>query len=300
MALLQDESYPRGNRIVAEPRRTMEEPDFAEWIGRSRSDEDEATAAPVRALAATLDLVTPATATGEPIPPAWHWLYFLATAPQAELGRDGAEARGEFLPPVELPRRMWAGGSFVFHRPLRLGEPIRRISTIKAVARKTGKQGKLVFVTVGHEIAGEAGAAVSEEHIIVYRSAAVPGAMPAALQAPEDGVWLRRVTPDPVLLFRFSALTFNGHRIHYDRAYCTEAEGYPGLVVHGPLQAMLLLELARQTEPARPVRRFDYRALAPIFDTGPFIVNGRPEGDGAELWTADGQGHLGMSGRAGF
>ena len=277
----------------------MEEPDFADWIGKSRGDEDEATAYPVQALAATLDLETPATSPGDAIPPAWHWLWFLATAPQASLGHDGAEARGEFLPPVELPRRMWAGGSFTFHQPLRLGERIRRVSTIREIQRKTGRQGKLAFVTVEHEISGAAGLAVSETHNIVYRAAAVPGAAAAPLAAPEDAVWRREIVPDPVLLFRFSALTFNGHRIHYDRSYCTDTEGYPGLVVHGPLQAMLLLELARVEAP-RPVRRFDYRAQAPIFDTGPFSVNGRPEGDGAELWTADAAGHLGMSGRAEF
>jgi 3-methylfumaryl-CoA hydratase len=273
----------------------MEEPDFADWIGHCRTDEDEATAYPVQALAATLDLETP----DDAIPPAWHWLWFLAVAPQATLGHDGAEARGEFLPPVELPRRMWAGGSFTFHQPLRLGEHIRRVSTITQIRRKTGKQGKLAFVTVEHAISGANGLAVSEVHDIVYRAAAVPGAAAAPIAPPESAVWHRKIVSDPVLLFRFSALTFNGHRIHYDRAYCTETEGYPGLVVHGPLQAMLLLELARAEAPL-PVRRFTYRAQAPIFDTGPFSVNGRPEGEGVLLWTEDSAGHLGMSGTAEF
>jgi len=274
--------------------------DFADWVGRSRSAEDEATAVPIRSLAATLDLEVPAARPGDPIPPAWHWLYFLATAAQAELGPDGAEARGEFLPPVELPRRMWAGGCFTFHQPLRLGERIRRVSTIRSVARKTGKQGALVFVTLGHEISGEAGPAADEEHIIVYRPAARPGETPSPLDAPTEAAWRRIVPPDPVLLFRFSALTFNGHRIHYDRPYAIGTERYPGLVVHGPLQALLLLELVRAAVPDRPVRRFEYRALAPIFDTAPFSVNGQPEGAGARLWTADGGGHLGMTGRAEF
>jgi 3-methylfumaryl-CoA hydratase len=272
--------------------------EFAQWTGRSRTEEDEATAAPVRALAATLDLDVPAAAPGEPIPPAWHWLYFLATASGSSLGADGTEARGAFLPPVELPRRMWAGGSFVFHRPLRLGERIRRVSTIGSVARKLGKQGPLVFVTVLHEITGTEGRAVSEEHVIVYRPAARPGEAPAPLAAPEGAAWRRVVSPDPVLLFRFSALTFNSHRIHYDRPYATEAEGYPGLVVHGPLQALLLLELVRSAARDRPVRRFEYRALAPIFDTAPFSVNGTQEGETIRLWAADGAGSLGMTGRA--
>jgi 3-methylfumaryl-CoA hydratase len=270
--------------------------DFADWVGRARTSEDVATTTPVAALAATLDLAVP----GNSLPPAWHWLYFLSTAAQSTLGPDGAEARGEFLPPVELPRRMWAGGGFVFHQPLKLGERLRRVSTIRSITRKTGKQGPLVFVTLGHEIAGEAGPAVSEEHIIVYRGPAQPGEAATPQAAPDDAVWRRVVPADPVLLFRFSALTFNGHRIHYDRPYATGTEGYPGLVVHGPLQAMLLLELARAAEPARPVRRFDYRAVAPIFDTAPFSVNGAPEGEGARLWTADGAGQLGMTGRAQF
>jgi 3-methylfumaryl-CoA hydratase len=274
--------------------------DLTAWTGRARETEDVAVAAPVRALAATLDLPVPAAGDGEPIPPAWHWLYFLATAAQAELGPDGAEARGEFLPPVALPRRMWAGGSFVFHRPLRIGETLHRRSTIRSVADKTGRHGRLVFVTVGHEISGPAGPAVTEEQIIVYRPAARPGEVATPAAAPADGVWQRRVPADPVLLFRFSALTFNGHRIHYDRPYATGTEGYPGLVVHGPLQAMLLLELVRAAMPDRPVRRFEYRALAPIFDIAPFTVNGRPDGDGVRLWTADGGGHLAMSGRAEF
>jgi 3-methylfumaryl-CoA hydratase len=274
--------------------------DFAGWIGRSRFAEDMADATPVRALAATLDLAVPAARPGEPIPPAWHWLYFLAMPAQAELGPDGAEARGEFLPPVALPRRMWAGGTFVFHRPIRLGERLSRLSTIRSIERKTGKQGALVFVTLGHEISGEAGPAVTEEHVIVYRPAARPGETPPPAEAPADPVWRRIVPPDPVLLFRFSALTFNGHRIHYDRDYATGTEGYPGLVVHGPLQAMLLLELLRRAVPERPARRFAYRALAPIFDTHPFSVNGRPEGEGARLWTADAAGHLAMTGQAAF
>jgi|SRR5580658_2456573 3-methylfumaryl-CoA hydratase len=274
--------------------------EFARWVGRTRITEDEAEPVPVRALAVTLDLPVPATRPGDPIPPAWHWLYFLAMSPGAALGLDGAEARGDFLPPVALPRRMWAGGSFVFHQPIRLGERLCRVSTIRSVARKTGRQGELVFVTVGHEIAGSDGPAVSEEHVIVYRAAALPGAAPPALDPPADPVWRRVIVPDPVLLFRFSALTFNGHRIHYDRAWATGTETYPGLVVHGPLQAMLLLELVRAAVPERAVRRFDYRALAPIFDTGPFTVNGRPEGEGARIWTEDSAGNLAMTGEARF
>jgi len=274
--------------------------DIADWIGRSRSAEDEVTAAPVRALAATLDLPAPATAPGDPIPPAWHWLYFLSAPAQSALGRDGAEAHGDFLPPVELPRRMWAGGSFVFHKPLRVGEYIRRVSTIRSVTRKAGRQGPLVFVTVCHEIAGASGPAVTEEYITVFRAAPRPGEAATPTAAPADAAWRQSVPADPVRLFRFSALTFNSHRIHYDHPYATATEGYPGLVVHGPLQAMLLLELVRAARPDRPVRRFECRALAPIFDIAGFTVNGTPDDAGARLWTADGAGHLGMTGQAAF
>ena len=270
--------------------------DFTQWLGRRRESADEASAAPVRALAATFDIETPAECPGDRLPPGWHWLYFLATPATAALGADGAEARGEFLPPVAgLPRRMWAGGSLTLHRPLRLGERLSRISTVHEVTEKTGRQGRLVFATVRHEIAGAAGPALTEDYSVVFRPAARPGEAAPPPAAPQDAVWQRRVTPDPMLLFRFSALTFNSHRIHYDQPYATGVEGYPGLVVHGPLQAMLLLELARQSEPERPIRRFACRAQAPIFATGPFTVNGRPEGDQARLWTAGGDGHLGMT-----
>ena len=270
--------------------------DITQWLGRRREAIDEVTAAPVRALAATFDIEAPAERAGDPLPPGWHWLYFLPTPATTALGTDGAEARGEFLPPVDgLPRRMWAGGSLTLHQPLRLGERMSRVSTVHAVAEKTGKQGRLVFVTVRHEIAGEAGPAVTEDFSVVFRPAARPGEAAPPPAAPQDAVWQRRLTPDPVLLFRFSALTFNSHRIHYDQPYATAVEGYTGLVVHGPLQAVLLLELARQSQPERPVRRFTCRAQAPVFATAPFTVNGRPEGDGARLWTAGGDGHVGMT-----
>jgi 3-methylfumaryl-CoA hydratase len=280
--------------------KTHQPDDDAEWIGRSRIAEDIVGAAPIRGLAATLDMACPAEAPGMPIPPAWHWLYFLAAAPQAALGPDGAEARGDFLPPIALPRRMWAGGRFEFHQPLHVGEPIRRVSTIRAIERKTGRRGPLVFVTLRHEISASAGLATIEEHVIVYRPAAQPGEAATPQPAPTAALWQRRIKPDPVLLFRFSALTFNAHRIHYDRPYTVATEGYPGLVVHGPLQALLLLELARAEVPEHPVRRFDYRAVGSLFDTGPFTVNGAFEGRDARLWTADSAGTLAMTGLAEF
>jgi 3-methylfumaryl-CoA hydratase len=271
------------------------ESDYTPWLGRRRTAQDVVGAAPIEGLAALLDIAPPTE-----LPPAWHWLYFLATPPQAALGGDGVEARGDFLPPIDLPRRMWAGGRFEFHRQVRAGERIERVSTIQAIERKSGKRGPLVFVTVRHEISGGRGLAVTEEQTIVFRAAAAAGETALPQPAPATAQWRRAVTPDPVLLFRFSALTFNAHRIHYDRPYATGVEGYPGLVVHGPLQALLLLESLRGEADLPPVRRFDYRALGAIFDTGAFTVNGARDGDEVRLWTADADGNLGMMGIAGF
>ena len=244
----------------------------------------------------------PALGAGDALPPLWHWLYFLEARPAPELGPDGHAARGGFLPPVPLPRRMWAGGRVDFPGTVPIGAALRKESEIVSVEAKPGKSGALVFVTVRHSVfVGEGAPPVVEEHDIVYREAAKPGASPAPTRpAPESTAWRRTIRPDPVLLFRFSALTFNGHRIHYDQPYTTGVEGYPGLIVHGPLQAMLLLELCRRHAPSRRVARFVYRALSPVFDTATFTVNGTPSTESAELWIADHAGALAMSGTAHF
>ena len=273
-----------------------------QWVGKQESRTNVATAWPVAALAATLDRRDPEPATGDPIPPGWHWLYFLEAKPASELGPDGHPKRGGFLPPVPLPRRMWAGGRIEFRRALKLGEALRRDSEIVAVESKQGKSGSLVFVTVRHTVSGTAGGAVIEEHDIVYREAAKPGgAPPPGKPAPQHAAWRREITPDPVLLFRFSALTFNGHRIHYDLDYCRHEAHYPGLIVHGPLQTILMLDLCRRNE-ARPVKRLDYRALHPVFHTERLTVSGNPGANGAtaELWTANAAGNYAMAGTACF
>ena len=269
------------------------------WTGRTETLEDTATLAPLRGLAATLDIAAPFEA-GSSVPPLWHWLYFLPQAPQSQIGPDGHPRRGGFLPPVPLPRRMWAGGRLVFERPLRVSERVERESTILSVDGKQGRSGTLVFVTVQHRYRAGGDVALTEEHDIVYRDAPQPGAAPAAPQpAPADAAFERQVVPDPVLLFRYSALTFNGHRIHYDRPYVTGVEGYPGLVVHGPLIATLLLDLLRRQQPDAAVRRFEFKALRPLFDIHPFSVCGRPEGAGAfALWARDHEGALAMQARA--
>lgn len=272
------------------------------WIGRKESVEDEITAWPVKAMTATLDRSDPLPARGEPIPLGWHWYYFLEAKPASELAPDGHPRRGGFLPPVSLPRRMWAGGRFEFRRALRIGESARRDSEIVAVEPKRGKSGDLVFVTVRHTIIGSGEIAVIEEHDIVYREAAKPGeAQPAGKPARERAVWTRSLVGDPVTLFRYSALIFNAHRIHYDLPYVMEEEHYPGLIVHGPLQATLLLDLCRRHS-ERPVRHFDYRAMYPLFHTETFTVNGTPSADGAsaEVWTANEKGWIAMHAKVVF
>jgi len=268
------------------------------WVGKTESASDQVTPTPIAALSATLDVEAPHPATGDPVPPLWHWLYFLETHRQSELSLDGHAKRGGFLPPVPLPRRMWAGGRFEFHRPLRVGETVTRISRIADVQEKTGRSGSLVFVVVRHEIGNAEGIALTEEQDLVYRDRAKPGdPAPAPQPAPADALWEHTVQPDDVLLFRYSALTFNGHRIHYDRRYATETEGYPGLVVHGPLIATLLLDLLRRHAPEADVARFEFRAVSPLFDTSPFKVCGKPESDGKtiSLWATGTSGGLAMT-----
>jgi 3-methylfumaryl-CoA hydratase len=273
-----------------------------DWIGKTDSHDDVITAWPVAALAAALDYDIGEPRPGDPLPPAWHWLYFLEAKRAGELGPDGHPRRGGFLPPVALPRRMWAGGRIEFLRPLRIGDRARRESTILSVEQKSGRSGDLVFVTVRHEISTGGKVSIAEEHDIVYRGAAQPGDKPApGKPAPANPAWQRALTADPVLLFRYSALTFNGHRIHYDLDYVRDEEHYPGLIVHGPLQTTLLLELCRQRAD-RPVRRLEYRALSPVFHSERFTVNGNPTADGstAELWTANAAGIIAMAATAHF
>ncbi len=273
------------------------------WQGRSETLADEITAAPVRALSATLDRDDPSPAPGTALPALWHWLYFLPHHRQSEIGPDGHAKRGGFLPPVPLPRRMWAGGRLAWTpgNPLRVGDRAERRSTIASVAHKAGRSGELVFVLVRHEVHNERGLALTEEHDIVYRAAARPGdAGPPPVPAPGDAAFGREIVPDDVLLFRYSALTFNGHRIHYDRRYVTEVEGYPGLIVHGPLIATLLVDLLRRQQPGAELARFEFRAVRPTFDTAPFRLRGKPAADGRrfELWAEDAEGWLAMQATA--
>lgn len=276
---------------------------LTDWIGREERQHDTVTAAPCAQLAATLDWPSERPGEGWPLPGLWHWLYFLPVPRHSEIGPDGHAKRGGFLPPVALPRRMWAGSQLVFHAPLCVGDRIERTSTIVDVTEKSGRTGQLVFVKVRHEVRrnGESAVALTEFHDIVYRDLPRPGdPIPAPKAAPAASAWERRILADPVMLFRYSAVTFNGHRIHYDRSYVTGEEGYPGLVVHGPLIATLLLDLLRREQPRSRLARFEFRAVRPIFDIHPFSVCGDPHPDngGVHLWARDHEGFLAMDATA--
>lgn len=254
------------------------------WIGRTEQVHDGLSTWPAQAVAAMLDDPSLAPQTGEPLPPLWHWFYFLGTAPQGRLSPDGHPERGGFLPPVAQPRRMFAGARMRFHRPLVAGSPATRSGTIRDIREKTGRTGSLTFVTVGYEFNQGDELCIEEEQDIVYREPGEPVASPVPIElAPEPaGTWYRDLEADPRLLFRFSALTFNAHRIHYDRPYALHEEGYPGLIVHGPLTALLLAQLVRYHSD-RDIVAFSFRGRAPLFDLAPFRLVGRPSADRVEL-----------------
>ncbi|AOB29393.1 acyl-CoA dehydrogenase [Bordetella sp. H567] len=291
-----------------------------DWLDKTETVQDLITPFPLAALAATLERSDP----GGVVPPLWHWLYFLPVTPMGDVGPDGHARRGGFLPPVPLPRRMWAGGRLTFHAPLREGERAARTSTIAHIEDKTGRSGRLVFVTVQHRYAVDGETRIEEEHDIVYRDAPPPSAHAredgqgagrqglastagrqdaAAAQrqapAPQGEEWSRTLHPDPVLLFRYSALTFNSHRIHYDHPYVTGQEGYPGLIVHGPLIATLLLDLLHRERPDARLRAFAFRAMRPCFAGNALTVCGKPQAHGEiALWSKDHEGNLGMQATA--
>ncbi len=271
-----------------------------QWIGRRESGRDLVQASHANALAATLDR-DEQFSDGDSLPPLWHWVYFWSTAPASGVGADGHAKRGGFLPPVPLPRRMWAGSRLNFVAPLPVGAIAEKSSKILDVSMKEGATGPLVFVTVEHRVSSGDTTCIIEEHDIVYRDQAAAGApAPKGKPAPTDAQWTRIIDPDPVLLFRYSALTFNGHRIHYDRSYVTGVEGYPGLIVHGPLIATLLMDLLRRELPQRAVAAFSFRAVSPLFDIDSFSVSGKLADDGrsVSLWATNARGELAMQAEA--
>lgn len=271
---------------------------LAEWVGRTETRRDVVTAAPLVALSALLDREDPAPQKGDAAPPLAHWLYFLPAYRQSEAGPDGHAVTGAFLPPVALPRRMWAGSRLEFLRPLTVGADVERLSRIHDVKVKEGRSGALVFVTVRHEVSDSGGLVLTDEHDIVYRGDAALATRATAAQ--RGAVWRREIRPDPVLLFRYSAVTFNSHRIHYDHPYTTRVERYPGLVVHGPLIATLLVDLLRRSLPEVTVKSYSFRALKPLYDTASFYTCGAPAAEPrtAKLWTRDSEGDMTMEATA--
>ncbi|MGB3389691.1 MAG: MaoC family dehydratase N-terminal domain-containing protein [Pseudaminobacter sp.] len=255
------------------------------WIGRIETATDIVSERLVTGFQATLGEgpLRP----GDIAPLAIHWCLAPAMVPPDKAGRDGHPAKGGFLPPVSLPRRMWAGGSLRFHDALRVGDEVTRVSRIAEVTAKTGRSGQLCFVSVEHEFRTGRSLAIMERQDIVYRDSQVhPSQAKGEATGAPAPEWQHSVRADTLLLFRYSALTFNGHRIHYDHPYATGVEGYPGLVVHGPLQATLLLQFAARIRGECP-QEFSYRGLRPMFDGEEIRINARPYEGGLKLWTAD-------------
>jgi 3-methylfumaryl-CoA hydratase len=265
------------------------------WIGKERLRQDDLSPFKAQALAAALDRED-SLQTGDELPPSWQWLYFVDTPQASATGVDGHPKTGGFLPPAPLPRRMWAAGNYTIHKPLVLGRVAEQHSVIKSVDLKTGKSGTLLFVTVEHNTRQDGELCLREEQNIVYRDMpTAPAPLPAGETAPQDADWRMEITPDPVLLFRYSALTYNGHRIHYDRDYAVNTEFYPALVVHGPLLATLLAELVAKNIPEARMETFAFRAQRPSFDTDKFTVCGKRDGDTLSLWTCSHDGFIGMT-----
>jgi 3-methylfumaryl-CoA hydratase len=264
-------------------------------VGRSETASDLLTSKQARLMQVTLDRA-PDLQDGDPLPPFWHYLYFNPELRAADLGQDGHERLGRFIPDFGLPRRMWAGGRVEIAKPLLLGETAERHSTIRKIEEKTGRSGRLCFVTLDHDFSVAGEHRLRETQTIVYREMPDPDApAPPLRPAPETCAFSRTVTPDPVLLFRYSALIFFGHRIHYDADYTLREEGYPGLVFHGPLTATLLVELGLAHLPGARLTGFDIRALAPLFVTAPFRLEGRRTATGADLWARTPDGGIAMT-----
>lgn len=284
----------------------IDEAQLKRHVGRTTRQEDVVTAFPVKALIATLGRDEEPPGEGEPIPVGWHSLYFHSTPRREDMTDDGIIAEGGLLPSLpEFPRRMFAGQNITFHDDIRVGDRLVQESELTDIALKRGNTGAMVFATVRRRIHGPKGLCLEEDYSGVLREPVAAGTAntaPRREAPPEDCPWRQTVEVDVVTLFRFSALTFNAHRIHYDRVWATETEGYPGLVVHGPLSLNLLLNFARDHMPGRRMRRFDMRARAPLFDTAPFSLLGRPGADGrsAEVWAVTPEGTVAMSAAVAF
>ncbi len=282
---------------------TLDEATLKQWIGRREQKQDTIAAKPANFLKATLNQHGRDYKTGDPLPPGWHWMYFLQAPAPGQLGRDGHIRLGGFLPPVALPKRMWAGTRLKFHNPVIIGDKLVKISVIKHVQRKSGRSGELCFVTINHRYFSGCELTLEENQDIVYRSKS-PASPPGPLQpAPVAASISATIMPSTTLLFRYSALTFNGHRIHYDLDFCKDVEGYPGLVVHAPLTATLMLALAGKYFVGQLsrhcVKEFQFRAVRPLYHNQPFTLYlqdhaGHKNGN-CEIWAAAPDGSLAMS-----
>ncbi len=278
--------------------KSLNKPRLQEWIGKSETVTDTLHPAQARLMQATLDR-QPTFEKNAPLPPLWHWAYFHSGVPLSGLGRDGHPELGTFLPPVDLPHRMWAGSRLTFAQPILLGDTITKTSTIKNVTIKSGRSGTLCFVTVEHVFkTPDDTLCISEEQDIVYKADPAPDALlPSPPEPPKNSLSNETITPSTIQLFRYSALTFNSHRIHYDREYCKAVEGYPGLVFHGPLAATLLADMACRKANHAPLKSFNFRAMSPLFDTSPFTIHS--DGKGI-LWAQNPQGTLSMKAEVEF
>lgn len=271
------------------------------WIGRERTVEDIITPRLAASLDAILDIDRPAE-TGAPAPVGIHWCLAPDIVPMREIGSDGHPTRGGFLPPVPFPRRMWAGGELNFADGFLIGDTVKRRSVIDDVVLKSGRSGEMIFVTVRHHYETPRGLALTERHDIVYRKLEAPSGAaqpaPAVPAAEERADVTRAIAADPVLLFRYSAITFNGHRIHYDQPYVTQEEHYPGLIFHGPLQATLLLALATEQGEGQLPATFAFRSVHPLYAGGKPHIHARKDGAGLTLWLTDEAGNVTMKASA--
>ncbi len=278
--------------------------DMQAWVGRRSTEHDLVTLASLDRLADTFDRGDPPYQKGDPVPPMWHMMYFPMLAPLSKLGVDGLPEKGGLLPPIPLPRRMFAGAKTTYHQPLRAGDAIRREGEIASIVEKQGRSGALVFVKTVLKIYNEDDShAVTEEQDVVYRELEPTGQAPAPVPSDiADPDWRRTISPNPVMLFRYSALTFNNHRIHYDHPYTTQEEGYPGLLVHGPLIATCLAELVRDSAPDRSVHSFAYRAMSPLYATADFELVGAmdPDGSGCRVEAIGPEGGVAMAATVAF
>ena len=273
----------------------MNDVNLQDWVGRTEQNTELVSLRQSVGMSAMLDYkLTPQA--GDPLPPGWHWMFFPEMARQSVLSADGHAPRGDFLPPVELPRRMWGGNRLRFLGPIPIGQELRRVSEILSIKSKEGRSGKLALVTVRHSYFGHEALAMEEEHDIVYRSAAKGENQSPPGQAPATAAdWSKEIVPDAVLLFRYSALTFNGHRIHYDMPYVRDVEGYPGLIVHGPLTATLLMKSARESYPEELFETAVVRAHRPLFAGNKLIVQGAQIDSGVHMWALDPEGFTAMT-----